>query len=263
MKKISTLLFALVVANCFIFAGGDWADCAVSVTKDGGELYSYSFANADWADGIWVLNTVFSGYDFGTPASLVLNGGIANAWTDDTPGYTTESFILYYRVYKFDATPGSWSQIAIDNLIQKNGNNYVYDKTNSAVDLLALATVSGTNTYTVEVAMSKNQFYTGGNWNSMIPGGQAVAYSNTVAGYKATFIKSITTDFKSLSQNATVIIKNNTIDAQFSDDANVGLYSLAGQLISESVATNHFIQPVNKGIYLLRINGETHKVIVQ
>jgi hypothetical protein len=263
MKKIITSLLASILINCFIYAGGDWATSAVNITKDGGESYLYSFNNSNWTNGSWQNNTAYDGFSFGTPTSLILNGAAGNGWTDDTPGYDATSFVLHYRVYKSDATPGEWNQIALDVQAYKNGNNYIYEKSNAAVDLLALATVSGENTYTLEVAMSKNQFYTGGNWNSMIPGGQAVAYSNTVSGYKATFIKSISTDLKSLSRNSTVIIKNNTIEAQFAEIANVELYSSAGQLITKSVATNQFVHSVNRGVYLLRINGEVHKVIVR
>ncbi len=263
MKKIITSLLASILINCFIYAGGDWATSAVNITKDGGASYLYSFNNSNWTDGSWLNNTVFEGFSFGTPTALVLNGGAGNGWTDDTPGYNATSFVLYYRVYKSDATPGVWNQIALDVQAYKSGNNSIYEKSNAAIDLLALATVVGTNTYTLEVAMSKNQFYTGGNWNSMIPGGQAVAYSNTVAGYKATFIKSISTNLKRLNLNTTVIIKNNSIQAQFSGAANVELYSLSGQLITKSVASNQFVHSVNRGVYLLRINGEVHKVIVQ
>ena len=187
MKKTLLFLFGLFFMVSGASAGGGWADCAVDLTKDGEASYSYSLGNENWADGIWVLNSSFDGYNFGTPTSLVLNGGIANAWTDDTPGYTTSSFILYYRVYKSTATPGSWSQIALDNVNLKNGNNYVFDKTTAGIDILPLATDAGI--YVLEVAMSKNQFYVGGNWNSMIPGDESTPYSSAVAGYKATFTK--------------------------------------------------------------------------
>jgi hypothetical protein len=263
MRKIFTLFFALILANSFIYAGGDWASCAASITKDGGSPYLYLLNNQGWTDGNWGSNTALNNYDFGTPTSLVLNGGAGNGWTDDSPGYDATSFVLYYRVYKSDATPSAWSQITFDVQSYKTGNNYIYEKTNATIDVLALATVSGSNTYALEVAMSKKQLYSGGSWNSIVPGGQAVAYSNTVVGYKATFIKSISTGLNGLTPNLKIVGKNNTIDVKFDGSANIELYSLAGQLITKSISTNHFVQGVNQGIYLLRINGETHKVIVQ
>ena len=188
MKKTLLFLFGLFFIVMTASAGGGWADCAVNLTKDGGASYLYSLGNETWASGDWILNDSFDGYNFGTPSSLVLNGGVGNAWTDDTPGYTATSFVMYYRVYKSTSTPGSWSQIALDNVNPQNGLNYVFDKTTAGIDVLALATDAGT--YILEVAMSKNQFYAGGNWNSMIPGGQAVAYDPSNSGYKATFTKS-------------------------------------------------------------------------
>lgn len=263
MNRKITLFAFMALFSLSTFADGDWADCAVSVTKDGGQLYSYSFANANWADGIWVLNTSFSGYNFGTPTSLVLNGGIANAWTGDTPGYTTASFILYYRVYKFNTTPGSWSQIAIDNLNLKNANNYVYDKTNANINLLALATVPGTNTYILEVAMSKNQFYTGGNWVSMIPGGQSIAYNSNIAGFQAEFTKSISTDITKIESSLRISTESGKITARFDGKAQMQLFTSTGQLINSANADNEFSKTVKPGIYLLRIDGQSHKVLVQ
>jgi len=263
MKKIITTLVVVLFATGFTFAGGGWADCAVSVTKDNGELYSYSLGNENWADGIWVLNSTFDGYSFGTPTSLVLNGGIANAWTDDFPGYTTTSFILYYRVYKTTATPGSWSQIALDNVNLKNGNNYVFDKATSNINLLALATVPGTNTYVLEVAISKRQYFTGGSWNCMIPGDQSVAYSSAVAGYKASFTKSITTDMSKIESSLKIYTETGKITANFDGKAQVQLFTSTGQLISSTNAQNEFSKTVKSGVYLLRIDGQSHKVLVQ
>lgn len=92
---------------------------------------------------------------------------------------------------------------------------------NAAVDLMALATLSGTNTSTLEVAMSKNQYYTGGNWNSLVPGGQAVEYSNIVTGYKATFTKSITTGISNGSDKVIITGNNGRVEAQFAGAANI------------------------------------------
>jgi len=263
MKRITTTLFVALFTTCFsAFAGGGWADCAVNITKDGGASYLYSLGNETWGDGDWVINTAFDGLNLGTPTSLVLNGALGDGWTDDSPGYTATSFVLYYRVYKSTATPGSWSQIALDNVNLKNGNNYVYDKITANINILALATLSGTNTYILEVAMSKNQYYTGGNWNSMIPGGQAIAYDNTVAGYKATFTKSITTGVQTVTLNAKVYSGKNQVEARFNGTAQVELYTTAGLLLNKTSATNQYSQTVKPGAYLLRINGDTHKVLV-
>ena len=54
-----------------------------------------------------------------------------------------------------------------------------------------------------------------------------------------------------------------TIKAQFNGKAQVELFNSIGKLINSVKAENQFIQSVNKGIYLIRINGQTHKVLVQ
>src|SRR5665647_1846604 len=104
---------------------------------------------------------------------------------------------------------------------------------------MSLANASGTNTYTLEVAMSKNQFYTGGNWNSMVPGGQGTAYSDLTAGYKATFIKSVATGLDQQTKTDVRIIANSgSIDAKFNGVAQVELYTVTGQLIRSATVEN-------------------------
>jgi len=263
MKKLITTLVVVLFATGFTYAGGGWADCAINVTKDGGSAYNYVVNDAGWTDGSWSSNSAFDGYNFETPTSLVLNGAAGNGWTDDSPGYNSTSFILYYRVYKSTATPGSWSQIALDNVNLKNGNNYIYDKTNANINILELATLSGTNTYTLEVVMSKNQYYTGGNWNTMIPGGQATAYSASSPGYKATFTKSVTTGIRKIQSSLRISAESGEITATFDGKALVQLFTNTGQLISSTIADHEFNRTLNKGVYLLRIDGQSHKVLVQ
>lgn len=264
MRKI-TLFIVFAIMATSMFAGGGWATSAVSITKDGGSAYSFKLNDEGWTDGDWVLNTAFNDYNFGTPTSLILNGGAGNAWTDDSPGHTTESFKLFYRVYKTDASPGEWIQLNLDHEAYRSGNNYIFDKTNAAVDILALATINGTNTYVLEVVMSKNQYYTGGNWNSMIPGGQGTAYSDAVAGYKATFTKTnTTTEIENPSTSNIKISSNNqVIKAEFNGDAEVSLYNALANLMFQSNVRNGFEYATNRGLYLLKINGITQKIIVR
>ncbi len=183
MRKV--LLLMLIFVSAELFGGGNWATSAVNVSLNG-TSYDYVLNNEGWTNGTWGDNTAFSGFDFGTPVTLILNGGSGNAWTDDDPGYDATSFKIYYRVYLSTNSGGAWTQVDLDFLALHSGNNYIYDKSGAAIDVLT--PVSGTpGTYNLEVVMSKNQFYIGGNWNSMIPGGQAVGYSADNAGYIATF----------------------------------------------------------------------------
>ena len=134
MKKITSFLVSVIIASSMYAAGG-WATSAVSITKDGGSAYSFRLNDEGWTDGDWFSNTAFNDYDFGTPTSLILNGGAGNGWTDDSPGYTNATFKLFYRVYISDLTPGTWTQLNLDHEAYRNGNNYIFDKTDAAVDI--------------------------------------------------------------------------------------------------------------------------------
>lgn len=169
-----------------VFAGGGWATSAVRISVNGASTYNYKLNNEGWTNGDWGSNTSFGDINFGTVTSLVLQGAAGNAWTDDSPGYTAASFKLYYRVYAVGNTPGEWNTMNLDFLAYSIGNNRIYDKSGANIDIMALAGNSS-GTYTLEVAMSKIQFYSGGEWNSMIPGGQATGYSAAVSGYMGTF----------------------------------------------------------------------------
>lgn len=123
--------------------------------------------NEGWTDGDWGSNTAINTYDFGTPTSLVLNGGAGNGWTDDLPGY------------------------------------------------------------------------------------------------QAAFTKSITTGLSDGSDKVIITGNNGRIEAQFAGAATVELYSLTGQLLVKEVVENQFSMNVNQGGYMVRINGNTQKVIVR
>jgi len=56
---------------------------------------------------------------------------------------------------------------------------------------------------------------------------------------------------------------NNEISAIFNGSAKVELYNSAGQLIAKKEADNQYKQTVSPGLYILRINGESHKLIVR
>lgn len=69
------------------------------------------------------------------------------------------------------------------------------------------------------------------------------------------------TEFVNLNQHITV--SNNTIHAEWEGVAQVSLYSVSGQLMYNKVQNNNFNYSVDRGVYILRINDESHKVIVR
>ena len=264
MKKQIQLLFVLLFMISGIHADGGWGTSYVSLTKDRGGEYKYVLNQESWSDyPQYMTNTVFDQHDFGTPASLILNGASGNAWADKGDYYDNTSFILYYRVYPQGTTPGAWLSVPLNVLAYNVGNNSIYEKTFSAIDILALATIQGTNTYIVEVTMSKNQKWEGGNWNCMIPEGQGTAYDTATQGYKAFFTKSITTNIQHADNQQKIVIENGMLHASFPNKSKVELLSLSGQMLHQKTATNEFEHEVKSGIYLLRVNGKTQEIIVK
>ncbi|MDD2799158.1 MAG: T9SS type A sorting domain-containing protein [Bacteroidales bacterium] len=265
MKK-STFITGCMIAFSLLstlpaFAGGGWATCAVSITKDSDPAYNYRLNNEGWTDGTWGLNTDFQGTNFGTPFSLTLNGGSGNGWTDDTPGYTTASFKIYYRAYLTSGTPGTWSQLDLDFQAYHTGNNYIYDKSGANINVLSLVP-NVTGAYTLEVVISKNQFYTGGNWNSMEPGGQAVAYSDATAGYTATF-NILATGIHQNAIDANITSAHNVITVDAANNSVLEIYSISGQNIDRAIANGRYTKSLKSGAYIVKVNGKAQKVMVK
>lgn len=197
---------------------------------------------------------------------MILNGGYGDGWTDDSPGYDATSFKIYYRVYESSATPGEWNVIDLNNSFIQTGNNYTFSNLSANVDLLSYATLTGTYTYKVEIVMTKNQYYTGGNWNSMIPGGQDVAYAAETSGYIATFTKTNVTTDRSLvktDDNVTIKTANQYLKADFAGSAFIQLMSVNGQVLDQQNVSNEYTHYVTAGAYLLKINNQIHKILVR
>lgn len=259
LSKITLVVFMAMTAIS-AYAGGGWATSAISLTLDGGSAYNYILNDEGWTDGSWGSNTAFQGYSFGIPASLVLNGASGNGWTDDSPGYDATSFKLYYRAYLTGDTPGTWNSMDLDFLAYNNGNNKIWDKTNANIDVLALVGNQGGN-YTLEVVMSKNQFYTGGNWNSMVPGGQGTAYNSATAGFTATF-QILTTGLHTTSSGTRVFASNGNLTVNCPTNSSIEVYTLNGLKILKTVASSTFVKTLPKGNYIVKVNGKATKVSV-
>lgn len=275
MKKITFLILVLFMSY-FAYAdslNGNWGSCAVLLKVNSAANYYYQInSDAGWTSGSYGSNTDFDGYDFGTPTSLTLKGGAGNAWASSGDYYDASSFVLYYRVYKQGSTPGSWSAINLTNASYYTGTGgttyvYMYNMTQTTIDVLGLATIPGTNTYTFEVTMKKRQYWDSGvsEWDSMIPGGQSVAYDANNSGYMATFTKvnPTTSVGNTLESSLKLNGNNSTLTARFDGEAKVELYSTSGKLMDSKTISDVYTKSLNSGIYMLRINGVSHKVLVQ
>ena len=271
MKKIILLSSVLVMSTIACFAGGDWATSAVLIKLTDSTAY-YKLNDQGWTDGSWGSSTAFSGLDFGTPDTLMLLGGAGNAWTDDSPGYDTSSFKIYYRVYQTGGTIGDWSVIDLQNEAYNSGNNRIFDEDSANIDLLSLATAEGTHEYTLEVVMSKNQYYEGGYWNSMIPSGQSTEYSADSAGYTAVFTKTnIVTAlqenkserFNIYSTNQSLVIATALAQSQ---TATIRIVNLAGQVLAKhntslSAGPNEImsISTLERGLYIVTVETSDYR----
>lgn len=240
------------------FAGGGWATSAISLTTDNGAPYNYKLNDEGWTDGSWGSNNALQDHNFGIPSSFILNGGSGNGWTDDSPGYNSTSFKLFYRAYLTSGTPGAWNSLDLDFSAYSVGNNKIWDKSNANIDILALVG-NQAGIYTLEAVMSKNQFYTGGNWNSMIPTGQGTAYNAESAGYKATF-QIVATDIRAKNNETKVYASNGTLIVNCPTNAVIEIYSLNGQTQQRIVTSNTFTKPLTKGNYIVKVNGKATKI---
>ena len=72
-----------------------------------------------------------------------------------------------------------------------------------------------------------------------------------------------TTDFNPAEQQLILSSENGKLTAKFTGMANIQLFTMTGQLVRSDVFTNEFTQSVKSGAYILRINGESHKVIIK
>lgn len=72
-----------------------------------------------------------------------------------------------------------------------------------------------------------------------------------------------TTGLSNLDSSLKLSGANGKVSARFDGSANVQLYSAAGQLIRSVNAVNEFSENVQAGMYIVRVNGATHKVMVK
>ncbi|MEI6754210.1 MAG: hemoblobin-interacting domain-containing protein [Paludibacter sp.] len=72
-----------------------------------------------------------------------------------------------------------------------------------------------------------------------------------------------TSTIESNTTKVSIYSSNSIIYTHFAGIAQVELFNSTGQLIRSVKAENQFSQMVKTGIYMIRINGKTHKVLVQ
>lgn len=76
-------------------------------------------------------------------------------------------------------------------------------------------------------------------------------------------VNNISTGLETLSAKTTVSSANGVINASFEGQATIYLYTISGQLINKTVASDIYSTTVKQGIYILKINDKAYKVAVK
>lgn len=274
MKKRFTLFFAIFLATSFASASGYWARSFATVTSNG-TLYNYSIATGlNWTcDNNWATNTAFEANNFGTPTTLVLNGGYGESGSYGVDDYIdATSFTLYYRAYATTGTAGSWSSIPLNNPFYSNGSratasstlNSIFNNVTAGINVLGLVG-NAAGTYYLEVILAKAQYWQTAASVWLTSNGDentAFVLSNASTGYKATFTISGSSAISQTTSALRISSEPGMIKADFQGTAQIELFNVSGQKIRSVNVNNQFCETVKAGVYLLRINGETHKVVV-
>ncbi len=183
-------------------------------------------------------------------------------------------YVVYAQVYKAGLTPGAGQGAGIKCWIGYNSTNTDPSTwSESSWNLAAYnSTAQGNNDeYKLDIGSiipSVGTYYYASRFQigalSYLYGGFSSGFWNGTSNVSGSLVVSQTTNTTAPTQSSITINSiNGAINAQFNGKAQIELYNLTGELIKSVYVENHFIQNVNKGIYFLRINGQTHKVLVQ
>lgn len=121
---------------------------------------------------------------------------------------------------------------------------------------------AGTNVF-ADYTLVKGISYSLKVWFSANDGVATLWDSNNSNNYVATFTYDIETGLNAKVNNTRIFTDNGFIKAQFDGVAHIELFNINGQFISNTTLENQFTQLLEKGVYILKINGETHKILIR
>ena len=239
MKKI-TLLFTVLMVSASTFGNMGWFSDYVLLKLNGGSDGYY------WIGSNPSFGTELNGANLGTVSSLAI--GCDMKYWSDTQDRTGGAF--YYKIMSADNSTEVvpmvevvWTQSG------PTGNDY---QGIHATNVNVLSGLANSTTYKLHVWAK--------NWGT----GQGDSWlSNSGANYVATFTTDLGTNVNNTKSALKIYTLKNEIKAEFTGNANIELFSITGQLIKSVNATNNFSSAVHPGIYMLRINGATHRVLVK
>lgn len=174
----------------------------------------------------------FNGANIGTFTTSSFNlGGELQVWpATDNPA------TLYYSIDN-----GSFTAISLPRTGSDGNNSKHYGS--ASVSLTGLSNGS----HTIKVYFQAGSVYD----------------NNGGADYVANFNVDFGTGYKAIDADLKVSVKNGFVSALFSGQAHIELFSITGQQLKSVVVNNEFSEKVNPGVYVLRVNGKAHKVLVK
>lgn len=243
MKKITFILTCVLLVSSFAYGATGWFQDYVLIDKNSSGTSGYY-----WIGGDPSFGTELNNYDFGVVSALVITGCDMKYWSD-TQDRLGGAF--YYKIMNADNSTeivapveNIWNQASI------GGNDYQGTLNAQAINLLA--------------GLAKNTTYKLHVWAKSWGTGQGDSWlTNNSNNYVATFTTDNTTGVNQTSNTIKVYPEKNTVNARFSGQAHIELFSITGQQLKSVVADNEFSEKVNPGVYVLRVNGKAHKVLVK
>ncbi len=231
----------------------DFATFGVSATSNGqttpslsSTSNSYIFVGQDPATAQWYNGSAsaqsenFNGKNLGSVTSpLYLGGELTTAPVID--GVTVKMF------YQID-------EMAVKEMnlswIENYGTESSKWKSTAGINVLDGYTLTKSTTYNLKV------------WFNATDGTATLWDSNNSANYIATFTYDINTGIDESKPSLKLSGSNGKISVRFDGVAQIRLFTLSGQLISSESANHSFDKYVQAGVYILHINGKSHKVVV-
>ena len=232
----------------------DYSTFAVNATSNGSVIpaissitNSYIFVGGDPVSAAWFNGSAtaqpenFNTKNLGSVTTPIFIGGEIQT----APIIVGVTVKMFYQI----------DELAVNEITlpwdSNNGTTSTKWKSTAGTNAFAGYSLTNGTTYSLKV------------WFNATDGTATVWDSNNSANYVASFTYNLSTGMNLNQSSVSILSESGLINAKFDGTANVELYTFNGQLINKVIVENHFNQKVNSGAYLLRINGETHKLIVR
>ena len=248
MRKFTLLfigLFFILTAN----AADNWG--LFSVGRSGVSIDGNIYTLYDNGPGTFNTSSGLGTFTVGSTVNLT----DLYVWTWKNSGGDVTGGTYYYLIYPDGNRPSSPTFLPLNlSWITNDPNNAGNQKWGNAGPVNILNGLAA-GTYRIEIYGQINGTGT--------PTGPL--YDNVSAGnnHSATFTISPAVGVDKVTSSLKILNGAGKVSATFEGEADVQLYTSAGQLIRSAKVTNEFLQAVKTGVYVLRVNNTAYKVIVK